>query len=156
MRAKKPHPRNKFTEDEDKALLYLVSTFGDNDWSQVALYMPSRSPRQCRERYKLYLSPEVNNGPWSKEEDLLLETLYRQHGPKWTIIAKHFQARTDVNIKSRWNVIKRRLKRENEFSTLSNEIYSHCKEIAETQDSLLMLESEIEVDVLSFDFEFDN
>ncbi|OHT07007.1 Myb-like DNA-binding domain containing protein [Tritrichomonas foetus] len=93
-----------FTADEDQALIYQVGQFGEN-WEKVAQYMSSRSPRQCRDRYKNYLHPMVKNGPWSKDEDAELLYRFRQLGPKWSKIAKYFPGRTDVNIKNRYTTI---------------------------------------------------
>jgi hypothetical protein len=38
--------------DGDNHLRYLVTIFGTDRWPQVARYMPDRTVRHCRERWK--------------------------------------------------------------------------------------------------------
>jgi hypothetical protein len=52
--------RHKFTPEEDKVLRNLVAQFGKSDWAAIAQRLENRTPRQCRERWKHYLSPEVS------------------------------------------------------------------------------------------------
>ena len=107
-RVRKPHPKSKFSEEEDERLRSLVAEFGDTDWHLIARKMENRNARQCRERWRNYLCPDVDNGPWSEEEDQRLDEMYAIHGPKWKYIANFFPGRTDINIKSRWQVHLRR------------------------------------------------
>jgi len=51
----------------------------------------------------MFLSPEVVNGPWTKQEDELLLKLHTEHGPKWSKISKFFKGRSDCNVKNRWS-----------------------------------------------------
>ncbi|OHT13423.1 hypothetical protein TRFO_16403 [Tritrichomonas foetus] len=94
--------RQMFTTEEDNRLVELVKEHGDKNWRVISKHMPNRTTRQCRERYRNYLSPKVTNGPWTAEEDLLLEQKYIEYGPKWATIAQFFKSRSDVNIKNRW------------------------------------------------------
>ena len=99
---KKKSARQMFTPEEDKQLIELVKEFGDRNWRMISKKMENRTTRQCRERYRNYLSPNLTNGPWTAEEDLLLEQKYVELGPKWAAIAQFFKNRSDVNIKNRW------------------------------------------------------
>lgn len=103
----KPHQKSKFTIDEDRKLISLVNQFGENNWGSIALYMNGRNIRQCRERWKHYLSPEVSNSPWTEMEDILLHQKYAEYGPKWKKIAEFFPNRTYINIKNRFLLKKR-------------------------------------------------
>ena len=105
---KHPHPKKKFSTDEDNKLIELVKKYGCENWQKISLEMPGRNVRQCRERYKNYLDPEVISGPWTEEEDKLLDDLYSQFGPKWKLISSYFPKRTDINVKSRYHVHFRR------------------------------------------------
>jgi hypothetical protein len=67
--------------------------------------MPNRTTRQCRERYKNYLSPELRNLPWSPAEDLLLRERFSEFGPRWATLATFFNGRSDVSLKNRWAVL---------------------------------------------------
>jgi hypothetical protein len=106
-----------FSPAEDQALTILVQTLGENNWHQIAEELPGRSARQCRERWCLYLSPEVSARPWSPDEDAMLIRLYALAGPKWTVIAKQFQARSGNNVKNRQKQLQRRLQRLTRFGT---------------------------------------
>jgi hypothetical protein len=94
--------RKSFTPQEDLLLSHLVHLHGSNKWERIAQCMESRNARQCRERWRTMLSPGLVNGPWSKDEDQLLVRLYREHGPRWSLIAKQFHGRSDCNVKNRW------------------------------------------------------
>ena len=100
--------RSTFTQEEDRKLKELVKEYGENSWSLIATQMPNRTTRQCRERYRHYLSPSIINGKWTPEDDKLLMSKYNELGPRWVSIAKFFQSRTDINVKNRWIVLMRK------------------------------------------------
>ena len=136
-------PRNKtqsgrhmFTKEEDTYLLYLVSVFGTNQWNVIASLIGSRNARQCRERYKHYLSPHINNSPWTSEEDFILLSKYEQLGPRWAKIASFFNGRTDVAVKNRYTA----LLREND-SKLLLQAKPECQQ--EIEDSALFENQDI-------------
>lgn len=78
------------------------------DWNQVAKKMGNRNARQCKDRWTKYLCPSVNMMKFSLQEDIDLLELYDKFGPKWILISKCFNNRSDVAIKSRYMVLKRR------------------------------------------------
>lgn len=94
--------RKSFSPQEDERLKLLVAKYGTDNWSAIEKEMPGRNIRQCRERYKHYLAPEVSHRPWTKEEDDLLIEKYKEIGPKWVKLKTFFDNRTDINIKNRW------------------------------------------------------
>jgi hypothetical protein len=104
----KPHPKRKFSQAEDVILSQLVEEHGTGDWMTISRKMVGRKARQCRERWDNYLSPDVRNGPWTMEEEKQLLDLYDSMGAKWKQIATFFNARTEINVKSRWQLIQRR------------------------------------------------
>lgn len=111
IQQRKPHPKSKFTIEEDNLLKELVSKYGENDWNRISELMPHRNVRQCKERWVNYLSPKVCNDPWTEEEDALLLQKYKELGAKWVRIALSFPNRTDSNVKNRYLVLSRRSKR---------------------------------------------
>lgn len=111
-REQKPHPKSKFTSEEDTKLKQLVNQFGINNWNQISSNMAHRNPRQCKERWFNYLSPLIRKSPWSTDEDELLERKVKEIGPKWVKIAKFFPMRTDIQLKNRWLVLSRKKTRE--------------------------------------------
>ncbi|OHT15658.1 Myb-like DNA-binding domain containing protein [Tritrichomonas foetus] len=123
-REQKPHPKSKFTSEEDAKLKQLVNQFGVNSWNQISQNMVHRNPRQCKERWFNYLSPMIRKTPWSTEEDELLERKVNEIGPKWVKIAKFFPMRTDIHIKNRWLVLSRKKTREALQNRLTNIIYT--------------------------------
>jgi hypothetical protein len=103
-------PRHTFTVSEDHTLSGLVTRLGDNDWTTVASQMPGRTPRQCRDRWKCYLSPHVSNDKWTENEDQVLIEEYGRIGPRWSVIAGALKRRSEVAVKNRWKLLYRRTK----------------------------------------------
>jgi hypothetical protein len=104
------HPRSTFLPDEDFRLRELVRCFGA-DWNEISRQMVGRNPRQCKERWTNYLSPDVCAQPWTEDEDQLLLSKVGELGPKWVQITSFFRKRTDANLKNRWFVLMRRARK---------------------------------------------
>ena len=104
--------RHKFSKEEDELLKKLVDKHGETNWMTIASHMKTRSPRQCRERYRNYLSSNLINGPWTFEEEQLLEEKVREFGQKWSKITPFFESRSDVNLKNHWTALINRQSRE--------------------------------------------
>jgi hypothetical protein len=77
-------------------------------WSRIAKEIPGRTARQVRERWKNYLAPELNTGPWTEAENALLSKLVAQYGSQWSRMARYFANRTDISLKNHWVLLKRR------------------------------------------------
>ena len=105
------HSKSKFSPEEDAHLIELVKIYGDSEWSKISFMMPGRNTRQCRERWRHYLAPEVSMAPFTAEEDALLNAKYLEMGPKWKQMATYFKGRTDIAIKNRWLLLNRREQR---------------------------------------------
>lgn len=101
---KKRKIRNKFTLEEDQKLRELVQKHGEHSWNLISSLMENRNQRQCRERWKHYLSCDLNEAskPWSKEEDKILLKRYNELGGKWTKIARELPGRSDLQVKIRF------------------------------------------------------
>ena len=65
--------------------------------------MNGRTGKQCRERYKEYLDPNINKSEWSVEEDNIITKLHEKYGNKWTTISRNMKGRSPNMIKNRWN-----------------------------------------------------
>jgi hypothetical protein len=92
----------RFTDEDDAELHALVLECGVSNWQEIADRMVGRNARQCRERWKHYLSGQKLHVPWTKQEDDLLLDKVQELGPKWTKIAAIFADRTDLEVKTRW------------------------------------------------------
>jgi hypothetical protein len=106
-----PLHKCKFTTEEDAQLSELVRLHGEEDWMTISCLMPGRNPRQCRERWRHYLSPAVSLAPFAPDEDARLLHKYAELGPKWKAIAAFFEGRTDINVKNRWLLLGRHQRR---------------------------------------------
>lgn len=103
---KKPIVRCPFTHSEDKELRNLVACHGMN-WEYIAMLMPGRNVRQVKERWTNYLSSDVENRPWTPDEDALLREKFVEFGSKWKRISSFFEKRSDVHVKNRWRLLQR-------------------------------------------------
>lgn len=99
-------PRN-FDRKEDELLLELVKKYGTDSWNTIAAALAPRNARQCRNRYIYFLAPDINNEPWTQEEDELLKKQYEEMGPRWAVMRTFFPGRTDLNIKNRFGFLTR-------------------------------------------------
>lgn len=95
--------RKRFTQEEDATLKSLVDKLGVKLWDEIALHMPNRTARQCRDRYNNYLFKEITHQPWTPEEDKLILEKYQEYGPHWVKIAKFLNGRSGNNVKNRWH-----------------------------------------------------
>jgi hypothetical protein len=103
--------RWKFAPEEDAQLTELVKAYGDDDWFTISCLMPGRNPRQCRERWRHYLTPTVTSRPFTAEEDSRLLQLQGELGPKWKAMVGSFEGRTDISLKNRWLFLARQHRR---------------------------------------------
>lgn len=95
--------RRKFTPEEDEKLSRIIAQYGPKKWDKVASFMPGRTGRQCRDRFHNYLNPSLTNGPWTREEDRILEQKVLEYGQHWNKIVQFFKGRSDNNVKNRWH-----------------------------------------------------
>lgn len=109
---KAPGKKAHFSPLEDHQLVELVKIYGSEEqyvWDLISFYMKGRSPRQCRERYKLYLEEGIKKKEkWTNEEDEILLEKYKLFGPRWKLMEKYFTGRTSYSIKNRYVSLKRK------------------------------------------------
>jgi hypothetical protein len=108
--------KKKFELREDNLLTTAVRVHGTSNWSLVALAVPGRSARQCRERWNNYVNPNLHNEAWTDQEDSLLLEKFRELGPKWHRIAKYFEGRARNKVRNRIFALQHRGLRDTDFS----------------------------------------
>lgn len=134
-----PTTKRKFTEQEDLQLAHAVMELGGVQWEEIAQRIPTRSARQCRERWKNYLSPSVSNASWTEAEDIMLMAMYRQLGSKWSIMAKYFPKRTDVALKNRYAAL---MKLRGEMKLVTAPVAEKDNRLADQTDQMETLKTE--------------
>lgn len=55
--------KRKFTAEEDEILRNLVDVNGINNWKSISDQIVGRKPRECKERWENYLSPNIKISP---------------------------------------------------------------------------------------------
>lgn len=106
-------PKVKFTLEEDEKLTEIIERIGTKSWRLISLEMKNRTPRQCRERWINYISPQLRNDPWTEEEDRLLDEKYLEFGSRWHKISEFFNNRSGNAIRNRFKLRQRHELRNN-------------------------------------------
>ena len=92
-----------FTPEEDEIIRNYVTKNGARGWPRIVEYLPNRSAKQARERWYNHLDPQIQKGPWTPAEDLLIFQQHEKIGPKWATISKMISGRSDNAVKNRYN-----------------------------------------------------
>lgn len=102
--------KGSWTPEEDETIIKFVNQYGVKNWTKLAELLPGRIGKQCRERWRNHLNPEVNTSPFTPEEDELLIELHAKMGNQWVKISEIMKGRSDNAVKNRWNsTLKKRL-----------------------------------------------
>ena len=94
--------RGTWTQHEDEQLINAVHQFGTKKWTDVAKYVPTRTSKQCRERWNHRLDPNIKHEPFEPWEDQIIIDKQREIGNRWSIIAQQIPGRSPSAVKNRW------------------------------------------------------
>ncbi|EDR26802.1 trichome differentiation protein GL1, putative [Entamoeba dispar SAW760] len=93
------HPWKK---TEDQQLLGAIQKYGEADWNKIKDEVPTRTKKQCKERYFNHLCSRVIKDKWTKEEDSLILNKINEYGHHWTLISQFIPGRAPNSIKNRF------------------------------------------------------
>mmetsp|Transcript_7196 Transcript_7196/g.20872 ORF Transcript_7196/g.20872 Transcript_7196/m.20872 type:complete len:492 (+) Transcript_7196:373-1848(+) len=123
-----------WTPDEDKLLLTVIGTMKNSFcWPEIALEVPDRTGKQCRERYLNHLGPHLKHTAWTPLEDVTIFRMHASHGSKWSQIVKFLPGRTDNGIKNRYHHLRRRFQKRIKSGHASEELKKLVKRIEESR-----------------------
>ena len=88
-----PAKRRPWGPEEDEHLRSLVDVYGIKSWAQIATNLSNRNGKQCRERWRNHLRPQLNKGDWSAEEDCAIWDRVQEMGTKWAQVSVRAHSR---------------------------------------------------------------
>ena len=79
-----------WTRDEDETLVFVIETYGQTHWAEIARKLGSRSGKQCRERWINHLDPDILKTDFTPEEDIKIVKGVRKLGNRLVSVSFHW------------------------------------------------------------------
>ena len=112
-----------WTPSEDEKLQNGVCELGYDSWTKISKnFVPTHSPRQCRERWK-YFFFDFADTTWTEEDDDRLESLYDTYGNNWGHIARFFPGKNAVTVKNRYKLLQVKIMERQKVCQRSNDMF---------------------------------
>ncbi|KAG9256164.1 Homeodomain-like protein, partial [Emericellopsis atlantica] len=92
-----------WSKAEDRQLVLARRVCGSSSWTAIAIQMPGRSAKQCRERYHQNLDENLCHDPISPAEGQWIIENVSRHGKRWAHLSRLMGNRSDNAIKNWWN-----------------------------------------------------
>jgi hypothetical protein len=98
--------RYAWSVNEDSFLKDIVLANGIRNWNEIAKKLEEglkgvkKTGKQCRERWKNYLDPNLTTAQWTDNEECLLTLLHFFYENKWSTISKYIKERSHVSLKN--------------------------------------------------------
>jgi hypothetical protein len=94
--------RGAWTPQEDEVLLAAVRHLGTRKWTDIARFVPTRTSKQCRERWFHRLAPNIRRDQFEPWEDEIVVARQKEYGNRWALIAAKLPGRSPCSVKNRW------------------------------------------------------
>jgi hypothetical protein len=120
--------RRFFSTDDDQVLRQLKANLPNLSWPQISERMPGFTPRQLRERWCNYLSPNLRTVSWTPDEDRELVRLHDELGPRWGLIGSCMGNRSAPDIKNRYQCVQHRSERTEAAAAAAGQRQVHPKD----------------------------
>jgi len=76
-----------WTQEEDE-IITVCRQSGVVEWKEIALRLPGRLGKQCRDRWLNHLDPAISKRYWTEAEDKVLAKGRDLYGNAWAKIAR--------------------------------------------------------------------
>ena len=98
-----------WTPEEDRRLIYAIYKYGTKNWTKVSNFLGSNRNRStCSQRWNRILSPKIEKGKWTREEEINLLKLCIIFGTsKWSAISHMLKTRSDTQCRYHFEHLKK-------------------------------------------------
>jgi myb proto-oncogene protein len=107
----KPRLQKRWKVEEEQKLVSVVETYGARNWDKVAVNVPGRNEKQCREKWHTMSRKAAStaSGAWTVEEKNMLASAVETFGTtSWVKVAVNVPGRNENQCYQKWQNIARK------------------------------------------------